>query len=52
MVGHSVIDAFKYYVFKTLFELVVDGAGGWYVFCYLLIFEFLHLEIIKKTSFF
>ena len=31
-------------------------AGGgwcrWVVFCYLLIFEFLHLEIIKKTSFF
>ena len=29
----------------------MDGAGGWYVFFYLLIFEFLHLEIIKKTSF-
>ena len=30
MIGQSVIDTFKYYVFKTLFELLVDGAGGWY----------------------
>ena len=28
MIDHSVIDTFKYYVFKTLFELVVDGAVG------------------------